>query len=145
MATALRLWIGRRDTGIELQPDGLYPWLYRVRWPDDWLSPAGNVARAKSAAIGFARARGLGGTEVATWRRREIAAEASPAAWSAPAGGVGCPAPRPALLGLLRRFLAQPDPITAVMGTLRAEARGLPCGLRAAREHDELAAMALAA
>jgi hypothetical protein len=87
MASVIELWIGRRDTGVRLWPDGVFPILWRICWPDGALSPMGNISRAKEAAILFARPRGLGGHAVARWHVREIASEAPLAARKAVAVG----------------------------------------------------------
>jgi hypothetical protein len=80
MASIIELQIGRKDTGIVLRPDGLYPAMWRILWPDGALSPMGNLSRAKEAAVLFARPRGLGGHARARWHVREIACGGPPAA-----------------------------------------------------------------
>ena len=50
------LHLGRRATPIlTLVADATYPHLYRVQYPDGWLSPPANLTRAKDAAYGHAR------------------------------------------------------------------------------------------
>jgi hypothetical protein len=56
--------------------------MWRVRMGER-LSDMVNLTRAKDAAITWARPRGLGGHEVAAWRRRESPAGGPPVA---PAG-----------------------------------------------------------
>ena len=77
--TEWRLYIGRHDTGIVIRPDGRYPEMWRVLWPDDRLSPMGNLTRCKDAARVYARPRGLGGGGVVHWHRRETRCGAPPA------------------------------------------------------------------
>lgn len=73
----LRLNIGKVFTGVTVVPDD--------RWPDMWRicmngvkSEMVNLTRAKDAAISWARPRGLGGKEIASWDRRERRAPARP-------------------------------------------------------------------
>lgn len=40
---------------VTLVADGNYPHLFRIRYPDGWLSTPANVSRAKEAAYGHAR------------------------------------------------------------------------------------------
>jgi hypothetical protein len=66
----LHLHIGRRYTGILIRPDGCYPGMWRILWPDGRLSPMGNLTRAKDAALLFARQMpGFGGSSVHRWER----------------------------------------------------------------------------
>ena len=66
MTAAMHLYVGRHATGISIEPEGRYASMWRVRWPDGWLSRA--------------RPRGLGRGEVAHWRRRGTAPERPQAA-----------------------------------------------------------------
>ena len=66
----MKLYIGKQYTGVFLEPD--------ARWPDMWRICKGyerstmvNLTRAKDAAITWARPRGLGGKEIASWHSRE--------------------------------------------------------------------------
>ena len=71
----LRLYIGKRFTGITVVPDDRWPDMWRV-CNGDCLSDVVNLARAKDAALYWARPRGLGGGEIVRWDRRETAARA---------------------------------------------------------------------
>jgi hypothetical protein len=71
----LRLYIGSRFTGVTVVPDDKWPGMWRVR-NRDHLSDMVNLARAKDAALCWARPRGLGGGEMVRWDRRETAATA---------------------------------------------------------------------
>ena len=52
----LGLCLGRRTTPvIELVADATYPHLYRIRYPNGWLSSPANLTRARQAAFGHAR------------------------------------------------------------------------------------------
>jgi hypothetical protein len=66
-----RLKIGNRLTGIVVWPDSKWPGMWRIHAPDGRISDMVNLSRAKDAAISWARPRGLGGKEIATWDRRE--------------------------------------------------------------------------
>jgi len=77
--TEWRLRIGNRLTGISVKRDDKYPpimvggkpvYMWRVHGPNQ-ISDIVNLARAKDAAITWARPRGLGGHEVIAWDRRE--------------------------------------------------------------------------
>jgi hypothetical protein len=72
------LFIGRRATGVSVCRDECYPQMWRIRDRDGTLSDMVNLARAKDAAIGRARPRGLGGSDVLTWKARLAGAAASP-------------------------------------------------------------------
>lgn len=48
------LYLGRRRM-LTLEADATYPHLYRIRYPDGWLSTPGNLTRAKDAAYSHAR------------------------------------------------------------------------------------------
>jgi hypothetical protein len=88
-----KLYIGRRFTGISLEPDGRHPKMCRVRWPDGQLSSMGNRTRAKDAALRYARglAQYTGSGLVHYWHRLQTAAEAPPAAAST--SQAPCPTP----------------------------------------------------
>jgi hypothetical protein len=72
----IELHIGRRNTGVSVRPDFEWPGMWRVL-QGDRVSDIVNLSRAKDVAIGWARPRGLGQTEVGRWHRRETAPEAS--------------------------------------------------------------------
>jgi hypothetical protein len=74
--TQLDLHIGRRKTGVSIKPDVVWPKMWRVH-QGDRVSDMVNLTRAKDAAIGWARPRGLGRTEVVHWHRRETALAAA--------------------------------------------------------------------
>src|SRR5262245_23682258 len=47
---------GRRSNPVlTLVQDATYPHLYRIRYPDGWISSPANLSRAKDAAYGHAR------------------------------------------------------------------------------------------
>ena len=75
--TRMGLYIGNRFTGVSLEPDAVYPQMWRIRRGDQ-LSDTVNLTRAKEAAISWARPRGLGGAETVSWHTREKAAGAAP-------------------------------------------------------------------
>ena len=53
---ALSLHLGRRSKPVlTLKPDETYPHLYRIKYPNGWISAAANLTRAKDAAYGHAR------------------------------------------------------------------------------------------
>jgi hypothetical protein len=83
LAPALELYIGGKFTGVSLEPDTKWPSMWRVRMGER-LSDMVNLTRAKDAAIAWARPRGLGSREIATWQRRETAPEGSPVRSTAP-------------------------------------------------------------
>jgi hypothetical protein len=66
----LRLYIGKRFTGITVVHDDGWPGMWRVR-NRDHLSDMVNLARAKDAALCWARPRGLGGGKMVRWDSRE--------------------------------------------------------------------------
>jgi hypothetical protein len=66
----LRLHIGKRFTGIAVVPDDRWAGMWRVR-NGEHLSDMVNLARAKDAAVYWARPRGLGGEEKVRWDHRE--------------------------------------------------------------------------
>jgi len=52
----LSLHLGRRKVPVlTLVADETYPHLYRIRYPNGWLSAPGNLTRAKDAAYDHAR------------------------------------------------------------------------------------------
>lgn len=52
----LDLHLGRRKTPVlTLVADNTYPHLFRIRYPDGWLSPPANISGAKDAAYGHGR------------------------------------------------------------------------------------------
>jgi hypothetical protein len=69
-----QLFIGPKFTGLTVCPDERYPRMWRIHFGDR-VSDMVNLSRARDAAIVWARPRGLGGGEVARWRRRETARE----------------------------------------------------------------------
>ena len=71
----LDLFIGRRKAGISVRPDPVHPAMWRIH-QGDRVSNMVNLARAKDAAIGWARPRGLGSTDVPRWKARETGADA---------------------------------------------------------------------
>lgn len=75
--TYYALHIGKRATGVEVHPDHKWPDMWRIHFKDD-VSGMVNLTRAKDAAISWARPKGLGGKEVATWHRRETYPRGSP-------------------------------------------------------------------
>ena len=72
-----RLYIGNRFTGVSVCPDAKWPSMWRIHHGDR-VSDIVNLARAKDAAITWARPRGLGGSETIRWDHRETAAAAPP-------------------------------------------------------------------
>lgn len=67
----IHLDISGRFTGFAVRPDTRWPGMWRVHAPDGRVSDLANLPRAKDAAVAWARPRGVGGTEVVHWRRRE--------------------------------------------------------------------------
>ena len=51
----LHLCVGKRKPILTLVPDATHPDLYRIRYPDGWLSSPANITRAKEAAQGHAQ------------------------------------------------------------------------------------------
>ena len=47
----MKLYIGKKFTGISVEPDDRWPGMYRVHWPDQPPSVMVNLARAKDAAM----------------------------------------------------------------------------------------------
>jgi hypothetical protein len=76
-AAPVRLCIGGKFAGVAVEPDAAWPNMWRVRIGKR-RSDMVNLTRARDAAVVWARSRGLGGREVATWHRRETAPEGSP-------------------------------------------------------------------
>ena len=72
-----RLSIGNRFTGLVVCPDPKWPSMWRIHYGGR-ISDMINLARAKDAAIAWACPRGLGGSEVIRWDRRETPVEAAP-------------------------------------------------------------------
>jgi hypothetical protein len=91
----LRLYIGKRFTGITVVPDDRWPGMWRVR-NGDCLSDMVNLTRAKDAALYWARPRGLGGEEIVRWDHRETPAAARVSEFS-PAPALS-PIPTPEIL-----------------------------------------------
>ena len=69
----LKLYIGKAFTGVTVEPDDRWPDMWRICKGDE-RSDMVNLTRAKDAAISWARPRGLGGNEIAHWKRRETRA-----------------------------------------------------------------------
>ena len=67
----LRLYIGNKFTGLTVTADAQWPTMWRLHLGDR-TSDMVNLARAKDAAIGWVRPKGLGGGEEARWRDRQI-------------------------------------------------------------------------
>lgn len=72
-AAILKLYIGGSFTGVTVEPDAKYPSMWRVHM-GQLKSGMVNLTRAKDAAVGWVRPRGLGGGEVAHWHRRQTPA-----------------------------------------------------------------------
>jgi hypothetical protein len=66
------LHIGNKFTVITVRQDAQWPTMWRIHGPDRKPSDIVNLARAKDAAIAWARPRGLGSTEAPIWKRREM-------------------------------------------------------------------------
>ena len=68
------LYIGRKATGVSVQPDATWPNMWRVRQGDS-MSDMVNLARAKEAGISWARPKdrngGFSSTDVLHWKHRE--------------------------------------------------------------------------
>ena len=73
----LKLYIGDSFTDVTVEPDVKYPAMWRIHMGQH-KSGMVNLTRAKDAAIGWARPKGLGGNEVAHWHRRQTPARAVP-------------------------------------------------------------------
>jgi hypothetical protein len=76
MSATYDLHIGRKRTGVSIKPDSVWPKMWRIH-QSDCVSDMVNLARAKDAAIGWARPRGLGPSEIARWHHRETTPEAA--------------------------------------------------------------------
>jgi hypothetical protein len=76
----MTLLIRNRATEIELRPDHKYPTLWRIHAANGQISDMLNLARAKNAAVAWARSRGLSGSEIVQWK--ENSRETTPAAGS---------------------------------------------------------------
>jgi len=74
-ARTIRLYIGKGFTGVTVRQDANWPGMWRVHSPDGRVSDMVNLTRAKDAAVYCARPRGLGGTEIVRWDRRETRTE----------------------------------------------------------------------
>jgi hypothetical protein len=74
----MRLYIGKRFSGVSVRPDATWPGMWRVHTADGQVSDMVNLTRAKDAAIYCARPRGLGGTETVRWDNRETHVSAPP-------------------------------------------------------------------
>jgi hypothetical protein len=75
---AHRLYISLKFTGVSIEPDATWSNVWRVRMGDR-LSDMGNLTRTRDdAAIAWARPRGFGKGEIATWHTRETAPARSP-------------------------------------------------------------------
>jgi hypothetical protein len=81
-AVEWRLFLRNKFTCLTVCPDEKYPGMFRIhrdgRPPSDMV----NLARAKDAAVSWARPRGLSGGEQADWRQRENGLEGAPVAKS---------------------------------------------------------------
>jgi hypothetical protein len=73
----LKLYIGKQFTGVTLEPDTRYPWMWYI-CKGEQQSHMVNLTRAKDAAITWARPKGLGGHEVVSWRTGKEARSARP-------------------------------------------------------------------
>ena len=51
----LDLWVAKRKPLLTLVPDVTHPHLYRIRYPNGWLSFPANITRAKEAARAHAQ------------------------------------------------------------------------------------------
>jgi hypothetical protein len=65
-----KLYIGKAFTGVTVEPDDQWPNMWRIR-KGDRISDMVNLTRARDAAVAWARPKGLGGEEIASWRLRE--------------------------------------------------------------------------
>jgi|SRR5215467_9677937 len=66
-----RLFIGASFTGLTVRQDEHHPRLWRIHPRNGKPSDMVNLARAKDAAIAWARPKGLGGSEIAHWSYRQ--------------------------------------------------------------------------
>jgi hypothetical protein len=65
----IELRIGRKKTGVSLQPDDRWPGMWRV-CQGERVSDMVNLTRAKEASVTWARPKGLGSDEIAYWDHR---------------------------------------------------------------------------
>jgi hypothetical protein len=77
---AIELHIGRRNTGIVIRPDGLYPGMWRIIKPDGTLGLMAGLPYVKMAAMRIAKPKGLGKGEVLRWTARQTATAGRPQA-----------------------------------------------------------------
>lgn len=63
-----KLYIGKVFTGVTVRRDEKYPSMWRIHAADGTVSDMVNLSRAKEAAVGWARPKGLGGSETAYWK-----------------------------------------------------------------------------
>jgi hypothetical protein len=83
MTVALHLRIGKKPTGLVMRQDNHYPGMWRIFYRG-MVSDMVNLTRAKDAAIGWVRPRGLGSNEIARWNRRETPDVGSPVRFRSP-------------------------------------------------------------
>jgi hypothetical protein len=83
LGSELRLFIGKSFTDVTVRRDTKWPSMWRVNTADGWVSDMVNLTRAKDAAIQCARPKGLGGTEIVRWDRRETAVRGATAHFEA--------------------------------------------------------------
>lgn len=69
----LRLYVGRKPTGVTLFRDSEWPGMWRIRDKKGRVSDMINLTRAKDASIGWWRVKGLAAHEVPSWRVRQTA------------------------------------------------------------------------
>jgi hypothetical protein len=62
----MKLYIGKKFTGVTIRPDSEWPNMWRVHRGAQ-VSDMVNLTRAKDAAVAWARPRGLGGDEIICW------------------------------------------------------------------------------
>lgn len=72
-----RLRIGNKLTAVVVRSDDRHPQMWRIHHGGK-ISDMVNLSRAKDAAIGVARPRGLGPCEVVRWDSRGIVVAVSP-------------------------------------------------------------------
>jgi hypothetical protein len=66
----LQLYIGKKFTGVTVEPDGRWPSMWRVH-KGERISDMVNLSRAKDAAITWGSPpKGLGSGDVVHWRTR---------------------------------------------------------------------------
>jgi hypothetical protein len=65
------LKIGNKVQDVVVRQDAKYPQMWRLHRGGK-ISDMVNLTRAKDAALGIARPRGLGGKETICWNSREI-------------------------------------------------------------------------